>query len=235
MNAKNWKMTTTKWCVLVSVVLLACNNPTTKADSDNNVLADKPRTLNYYGEHDIELVKATDGSLEADSVYYTIPKFSFTNQDGKNTSFHDYEGKIFVADFFFTTCKSICPVMSSQMTRLQGLVKKEGLQDKVMFLSHSVKPEVDSPEVLKAYGEALGADFSNWNFVTGKAEDIYELAQEGYMLTAFPSDTADGGVFHTDKFTLIDGGMHIRGYYDGTSTGSVDKLFEDIKWLVKEK
>ncbi len=221
---------------MASIMLLACNSPIAKPaldDPDENEVT--THGLGYYGEHDIELVKAADGSIEADSVYYTIPKFSFTNQDGKNVSFRDYEGKIFVSDFFFTTCKSICPAMSSQMTRLQGLVMKEGLQDKVMFLSHSVKPEEDSPEVLKAYGDALGADFSNWNFVTGKADDIYELAQEGYMLTAFPSDTAEGGVFHTDKFTLIDTGMHIRGYYDGTATNSVDKLFEDIKWLVKEK
>ena len=153
----------------------------------------------------------------------------------KEVSHRTYQGKIFVADFFFTTCKSICPAMSSQMARLQSLVQKKGLEKEVMFLSHSVKPEEDTPEVLKAYGNALGADFSNWNFVTGKADDIYDQAQLGYMLSAFPSDTADGGIFHTDKFTLLDREMHIRGYYDGTSTKAVDQLFEDIQILIKEK
>jgi protein SCO1 len=191
--------------------------------------------LPYFGEHDVELVRNDQGSSIPDTVYYRIPKFSFTNQDNADVSHKNYDGKVFVADFFFTTCKSICPVMSSQMARLQTLIQKENLQNEVMFLSHSVKPLEDTPEVLKNYGNSLGADFSNWNFVTGKPDDIYDQAQQGYMLSAFPSDTADGGVFHTDKFTLIDREMHIRGYYDGTSTKEVNQLFEDLKLLVKEK
>lgn len=194
-----------------------------------------PKDLPYFGEPDIEFTRAEDGSMLADSVQYTIPKFSFTNQDGKNVSHHDYKNKVFVAEFFFTECPGICPIMSSQMARLQALTEKESLSEKVSFISYSVKPQNDTPEVLKAYGDKLGADYGNWNFVTGKPEDIYDLAENGFMLSAFPSDTAEGGVFHTDKLTLIDRGMHIRGYYDGTSTKSVDQLFLDLQKLTKEE
>lgn len=214
------------------IVFIACNTP----------VGDKPteasteiRNLPYIGEHDVEFVKKGNGEIVPDTVYYTIPKFSFINQDGKEISHRDYQGKVFVADFFFTTCPSICPMLSSQMSRLQALTAKDSLQNDVMFLSHTVDPTHDLPDTLKKYAMDLGADFSNWNFVTGSAEDIYWQAENGYMLTAFPSDSAEGGFFHTDKIALIDRQMHIRGLYDGTSTKEVDKLFQDLKILVKEK
>lgn len=214
------------------VMLAACNTPDGEVVTETAVQSER---LPVIGAYDIEFRQGPDGSQIADTIEYTIPKFSFTNQDGKTISHRDYAGSIFVADFFFTECPSICPILSSQMARLQELVKKEGLNKEVRFLSHSVKPEHDSPAILKEYGEKLGADFSNWNFVTGKADDIYEQAQYGYMLTAFPSDTAAGGIFHTDKLTLVDYKFRIRGYYDGTSTKSVDKLFADIHTLLKEQ
>lgn len=218
--------------VIASCLVIACNTPVgDKPGAASNELKQLP----YIGEHDVEFVKKGDGEIIPDTVYYTIPKFSFTNQDGKEVSHRDYQGKVFVADFFFTTCPSICPMLSSQMSRLQALTKKESLEGDVMFLSHTVDPVHDLPDTLKKYGTELGADFSNWNFVTGSAEEIYWQAENGYMLTAFPSDSADGGFFHTDKIALIDREMHIRGLYDGTSTKEVDKLFEDLKLLVKEK
>jgi protein SCO1 len=202
---------------------------------DDIVTSHDEGALPYLGESDVEFTREKNGTSVVDTVYYTIPKFSFTNQDNKIVSHHEYENKIFVADFFFTTCPSICPILSSQMARLQTLTKKEGLDHDVMFLSHTVDPEHDTPAVLKAYGDQLGADYSNWNFVTGRAEDIYDQAQDGYMLTAFPSDTAQGGFFHTDQVALIDRQMHIRGYYDGTSTKEIDQLFLDIKKLLHEQ
>ncbi len=237
MKKKNWK-TLLSLLVIISLLSAKCSpksEPSKNDQEGNSAIEAYKVQLDYYGEHDVELGHNSDGTSFPDTVYYTIPKFSFTNQEGKEISHHNYDGKIFVADFFFTTCKSICPMMSSQMCRLQKLIQKEGLQNEVMFLSHSVKPEVDTPEILLNYGNAIGADYSNWNFVTGIAEDIYDQAQQGYMLTAFPSDTADGGVFHTDKFSLIDRQMHIRGFYDGTSSKSVDQLFQDIKVLIKEE
>jgi protein SCO1/2 len=191
--------------------------------------------LPYYGEPDVLLGTDDKGVTFADTLNYSIPKFSFINQDSAEVSHNTYTGKIFVADFFFTTCPSICPMLSAQMVRVQQELKNRGWNDRVWLLSHTVDPQRDTPEVLKAYGDQLGADYSNWNFVTGKADDIYYQAEDGYMLTAFPSDTAQGGFFHTDKFSLIDANMHIRGYYDGTSTQEVDRLLQDIEKLLKEE
>lgn len=218
--------------VLLVFVLNSCGDKQTHSVETNT--QPSVASLPYIGEFDVQISTAADGSKYADTLYYTIPKFSFTNQFGQTISHRDYEGKIFVAEFFFTTCESICPIMSANMARLQALTKKAGLENDVWFLSHSVKPEEDTPEVLLKYGQNIGADFSNWNFVTGNPADIFEQAQEGYLLTAFPSDTAQGGVFHTDKLALIDRGFHIRGVYDGTSSKSVDQLFLDIQTLKNE-
>ena len=228
-NNKPWR--NYGFLLLAFTLIYACKDSSTGATP----ALDPDRKLPYIGEHEVEFVKKTDGELIPDTVYYTLPKFSFINQDSVETSHRNYAGKVFVADFFFTHCPSICPMLSSQMARLQALTTKAGLHDEVMFLSHTVDPLRDTPDTLKKYATDLGADLSNWNFVTGSADDIYWQAEYGYMLTAFPSDSAEGGFFHTDKIALIDRQMHIRGLYDGTSTKDVDKLFEDLKLLVKEK
>jgi protein SCO1/2 len=125
-------------------------------------------------------------------------------------------------------------MMSAQMARLQDKFIKENPDLPIRFLSFSVKPESDTPAKLKDYSQKIGADLTRWNFLTGKASDIYDLAQEGFLLTAFPSDTAQGGIFHTDKVTLLDKNLRIRGYYDGTSTSGMDQLFKDAITLSKE-
>lgn len=185
-------------------------------------------------EQKLPFIGPFDLTPAGDTVHYTIPKFSFINQDSAEVSDRTFKDKIFVADFFFTTCPSICPMLSAQMARLQEKVKIAGMKDEVRFLSHTVDPLHDLPDTLKAYAQLIGADLSNWDFVTGKAEDIYYQAEKGYLLSAFPSDTAEGGFFHTDKIALIDAGLHIRGLYDGTSTRSVDRLFNDIELLLHE-
>lgn len=187
--------------------------------------------LPYFGEFDIELTTDANGTAVADTIYYPIPKFSFLNQDSLLITQKNYEGHITLVDFFFTECPSICPIMSAQMARLQSKFRQEYPNLPIRFLSFSVKPESDTPEKLKAYAEKIGADLSTWNFLTGKPQDIYDLAQEGFMLTAFPSDTAEGGIFHTDKVTLLDRELKMRGYYDGTSTKSMDQLFVDAVLL----
>lgn len=217
----------------IVLVLAGCNNHETRPEE--KTMATNSVKLPFIGETDVQITTDEAGNKVADTIHYTIPKFSFTNQFGKTISHNDYLGKIFVAEFFFTTCESICPIMSANMARLQAMTKNEGLQNDVWFLSHTVKPEEDTPEVLLNYGRNIGADFSNWNFVTGNPADIFEQAEEGYLLTAFPSDTAQGGVFHTDKLALIDRQFHIRGIYDGTSTKSVDQLFQDILILKNEQ
>lgn len=166
---------------------------------------------------------------------HKVPKFVFTNQFGKEVSHRDYEGHYYITDFFFSTCPSICPIMTSQMSRLQALLEKEGMLGDVMLLSHTVDPENDTPEALKAYGEGVNANFEYWNFVTGSQEELYDQARNGYFMTALESDTAAGGFFHSDNFVLIDREFKIKGIYDGTSTASVDELFEQLKKYIRDE
>lgn len=182
--------------------------------------------LPFLGTHDV---------IQGDTVYYTIPKFyGLRDQEGKGFSFDQIKGKVFVAEFFFTRCKSICPIMTSQMARIQDEIKSKQWQGKVALLSHTVDPMYDQPEVLKSYAKTHGADFSIWTFVNADST-VYSLAQQGYLLSAFPSVDADGGFFHTDQLTLIDKNFHIRGYYDGTSTKAVDELIKDLCVLMSEE
>ena len=213
--------------VIVFVALAACADPVKEPEM-------KERTLPYFGDFGIEIIYNEKGEGISDTVYDPIPLFAFTNQEGNLITNDFINGKIAVVDFFFTNCTSICPMLSSQMVRLQHSVKSEDINDQVVFLSHTVDPKNDTPLALKEYANRMGADFSNWNFVTGNEEDIYWQAKEGYKLTAFPSDTAQGGFFHTDQIALIDQEGRIRGYYDGTSTKAVDQLFVDLHLLLKK-
>lgn len=196
-------------------IIAACNSCDRKSE--------QPRKLPYFGEFDVQ---------GKDTVYHPIPKFSMLNQDSIYVSDEQFKGKIVIADFFFTSCPSICPVIGAQMARLQDLIKKEKLENQVKLLSHTIDPLHDGPAVLKNYGIKMGADFSTWTFVTAEPDYMYWQAQKGYQLTAFPSDTAQGGFFHTDKVVLLDQEMKIRGYYDGTSTKSMDQLFVDLHQLI---
>jgi protein SCO1/2 len=214
-----------------SLVLLACNGDT--PSTIEQPIANNP--LPYFGNHDIELERQDDGSMIADTAYFTVPPFAFTNQSGREISHRDYEGHIYVTDYFFSTCPTICPVMSSQMSRLQDMLKQKGLFGDVKLLSHTVDPEHDTPEVLLAYADRMGADTSHWHFVTGDKDMLYDQARFGYFMTALESDTAAGGFFHSDNFVLVDRRGHLRGFYDGTSTSEVDQLFNDIQRLVQEK
>lgn len=209
------------------IALLSCNET-----SESSKKTD--RVLRYFGDFGIEITYNEKGEGISDTVYDPIPLFAFTNQENEIVTNDFMVGKITVVDFFFTKCTSICPMLSSQMVRLQQQVKNEKLESQVVFLSHTVDPKNDSPQQLKEYANRMGADLSNWNFVTGLEEDIYWQAKEGYKLTAFPSDTAQGGFFHTDQLALIDQEGKIRGYYDGTSTKAVDQLFEDLHLLLKK-
>jgi len=230
MKEKRKKISTSAWLAasaLLTFLVGACTDP--------KVSNDDPESLPFFGEFDIEINTSENGATQADTTYYPIPKFSFVNQDSLEITQKNYEGFITLVDFFFTDCPSICPVMSAQMARLQTKMMNEHPDLPVRYLSFSVKPETDTPSKLKAYAEKIGADLSCWNFLTGKPEDIYSLAQDGFLLTAFPSDTAAGGIFHTDKVTLLDKQLRMRGYYDGTSTLSMDQLFNDAILLSKQK
>lgn len=178
-----------------------------------------------------ELVDSTVQHI-ANKTQHHIADFAFTNQNGKTITQKEYEGKIYVADFFFTTCQSICPMMTDNMEWLQGQIKNN---PKVMLLSHSVTPDIDSVSVLKKYAQEKGVIDSKWNLVTGNKKDIYYIARKSYLAvkTGNPSELYD--MVHTENFVLVDSKRRVRGFYDGTKKEEVEKLLQDINFLVEEE
>ena len=171
-----------------------------------------------------------DTTVQHISKYHAIADFSFTNQNGKTITQKDYEGKIYVADFFFTTCQTICPIMTTNMTEVQKAFSKN---PKVMILSHTVTPEIDSVPVLKQYALKQNVDDSKWNMVTGDKKDIYYIARKSYLAvkTGKPEEMYD--MVHTENFVLVDTKRRVRGFYDGTKKEDVQRLIEDINWLLE--
>lgn len=172
-----------------------------------------------------------DSTIQHQKKYHKIADFSLTNQNGKTITQNDYKNKIYVADFFFTTCKTICPIMTTNMVAIQNAFNDDG---EVMLLSHSVTPEIDSVAQLKKYAIKKGVNDKKWNLVTGSKKDIYKLARKSYLAV---KDNGDGGPFdmvHTENFMLIDKKRQIRGFYDGTSTEDINRLINDILVLKEE-
>lgn len=161
--------------------------------------------------------------------YHRISDFSLLNQNGNNVTQEDYKNKIYVADFFFTTCPDICPIMTGNMLYLQ-----ENLKDtNVMLASFSVTPKVDTVEVLKEYSSLKGVDDSKWNLMTGDKKQIYDLARKSYLVAKAIPDGKNHGMIHTENFVLVDRDKRIRGYYDGTNIEDMNKLLDDIQILIK--
>lgn len=194
-------------------------------------------TLPYYYPLDVEQ-KMVDGVMVNDTVWHTIPDFELIDQDGQPIDQDYLKGQISVVDFFFTTCTTICPKMSRQMSQVVWLLDDEYFKD-VRFLSITVDPEYDRPEVLKEYAKTYRQDpdepLKNWKFATGTKEVIYPLGVEGFKLATQEDVDALGGFLHSEKFVLLDRQGHIRGYYDGTSTEDRQLLEEDIKMLIGEE
>ena len=161
--------------------------------------------------------------------YHRISDFSLLNQNGNNVTQEDYKNKIYVADFFFTTCPDICPIMTGNMLYLQ-----ENLKDtNVMLASFSVTPKIDTVEVLKEYSTLKGVDDSRWNLMTGDKKQIYDLARKSYLVAKAIPDGKNHGMIHTENFVLVDRDKRIRGYYDGTNIEDMNKLLDDIQILIK--
>ena len=173
-----------------------------------------------------------DSTVQYVSKYHKIGDFSFTNQNGKTITQKDYEGKIYVADFFFTTCQTICPIMTDNMVEVQKAIINN---PKVMILSHSVLPDQDSVPVLKKYALEKGVIDSKWNLVTGNKKDIYGIARKSYLAvkTANASEMYD--MVHTENFVLVDTKRRIRGFYDGTKKEDITRLINDINFLSGEE
>ena len=173
-----------------------------------------------------------DSTLQYQKKYHKIADFSLINQNGKIITQKDYKNKIYVADFFFTTCQTICPIMTDHMVKIQKEIMTD---DEVMLLSHSVTPEIDTPELLKSYAIKKGVNDAKWHLVTGDKKHIYELARKSYLAvkSAGTGDAYD--MIHTENFMLIDKKRQIRGFYDGTNSEDIQRLLKDIKHLKKEK
>ncbi|PWH85652.1 SCO family protein [Brumimicrobium oceani] len=177
-----------------------------------------------------------DPELVNMGIGHRIGKFSLTNQNGGTITLDDVEGKIFVAEYFFTTCLTICPVMTEEMSRIQQKFKGN---ENLKILSFTVDPEVDDVSVMKAYAEKHNAEDGQWHFLTGKKEDLYSLARNSFFVLkpAEARNLGDAGsdFIHTNNFVLVDEELRIRGYYDGTSSEEVDILMEDIALLLNKK
>lgn len=193
-------------------------------------------TLNVYKPLPIyqpEMVSSelVDSTLHSKRKYHKIADFQLINQNGQTITQNDYKDKIYVADFFFTTCQTICPIMTSHMADVQKAILND---DEVMLLSHTVTPEIDTVEQLKRYAIEKGVNDAKWNLVTGDKKQIYELARKSYLAV---KDEGDGGMYdmiHTENFMLIDKKKQIRGYYDGTNSEDIERLLNDIKILKQE-
>jgi len=196
---------------LVTIVLVSCK---------------RESLLPIYGDRDYSY---ENGKI-VDTIFHEIPEFSFLNQDSVWVAKKDVLGRVFVADFFFSTCPTICPKMTSQMKRLQVIT--EDIEE-LHFLSFTINPEYDSPSVLKQYAADYGVNLNNWDFLTGDEAATHHLGVKGFLVHARADDDEPGGFAHSPSIVLIDRTGKIRGVYDGTQTEEVDQLNQDIRKLIR--
>lgn len=166
-----------------------------------------------------------------DSVPFSIPTFSYTRQDGETVNNQSVKGKVYVAEFFFTSCPSICPIMTSQLLRVH---EKFAADDRLKILSFTLDPDYDTPARMAEHAERLGINTKQWWFLNGDKATTYQLAQKGFFVTAIQDPTEPGGIVHSGKVSLVDGDGHVRGYYDGTIEQDVNVLINDIATLLSE-
>ncbi len=183
---------------------------------------DQNKKLPYLGRKEI------NGN---DTIYHTIANFRFVNQDSNFVTKETFDGQIYVADFFFTSCPTICPIMKTQMLRVYESYKDNG---QVGILSHSIDPKHDTVAVLREFAGRLGVESKKWHFVTGDKEEIYKIGQTSYMVSAVEDPSEPGGFIHSGAFILVDKKRRIRGIYDGTKEDQVDRLMTDMDILLKE-
>jgi protein SCO1/2 len=204
-------------CILSIGILYSCTPGTEKK-------------LPVFGERDIQ-INEVDGKKVIDTLYHTIDNFSFVDQDSAIITHDTFRDKIYVADFFFTSCRTICPIMKTQMLRVYDTLKNNS---EVLILSHTIDPEYDTVGLLHDFANRLGVSSDRWHFVTGVKDSIYDLAQRSYFTTALEDNSEPDGFIHSGAFLLIDKEKRIRGKYDGTKEEDVNRLISDIAILQKE-
>ena len=190
----------------------------------------KPRALPYYGNYDVYTIEK-DGKQTNDTVFPKIPFFAYLNQDSLKVTSKDLKGKVWIANFFFTSCPSICPPMMSQMRRLNVLTKD--VEKEVQFISFSIDPETDQPSVLKDYIKRNGISTKNWVLLTGNEKKTHKLGVDHFMVHAKKDAMAAGGFAHSDGMVLVDKEGYVRGIYLGTQTPQVDQLNIDLRKLLR--
>ena len=181
------------------------------------------RLLPYYGQK--------NSMKDGDTSYHTVKPFMFTNQYNEKVTEETVKGKIYVTDFFFTTCQSICPIMSSELERVY---KQFANREDIMILSHTVSPEEDSVNVLMDYAKLHGVKDKKWLFLTGEKKHLYDMARTSYLLNAEEGNGDENDFIHTQNFALVDKEKHLRGFYDGTDSIEVSRLITDINLLLEE-
>lgn len=196
------------------IALFACN--------------DKIKKLPYLGNHS-EIVSKNGEKVQS---FFSVPDFRLVNQDSVVITNQSFNGKVYIADFIFLKCPTICPIMNVELKRVYD-VYKDNMN--VLFASHTIDPENDSIPALKAYSDQLGVEATKWFFLHGEKNDIYHLAEKGYFSQAYENKEVPGGYAHSGGFLLVDAQRHIRGVYDGTNTEDVDRLISEIEILLKEK
>jgi protein SCO1/2 len=206
--------------ILISITFAACNGQSGKVSGENH--------LPYLGRHDYQ-EKVVNNQTVVDTLYHQVADFSFLNQDSLIVTPATFENKVYVTDFFFTSCPTICPVMKTQMLRVYDAFKDN---NEVALLSHTIDPKHDTVALLHDYAERLGVSSDKWHFVTGEKDKIYEMGLKSYMVTAMEDDQEPGGFIHSGAFILVDKDGHIRGMYDGTKPEQVDILIRDIQKLI---
>jgi protein SCO1/2 len=197
-----------------------------------SAINEKKHVLPFIGNYDIEY-KLIDGKEVSDTVYPTIPYFYFLNDDSVVVKSTEMEGKVWVVDFFFTTCPTICPTMTKNMQKLNAETKD--LHDELQFISISINPQHDTPSILKRYREHYKATASNWQFLTGKEAETHQLGIENFQIFAGRDEESEGGYAHSGAFTLVDKEGYVRGVYLGTDEKQVIQLEKDIRKLLKEE
>jgi len=197
-----------------------------------SAINEKKHVLPFIGNYDIEY-KLIDGKEVSDTVYPTIPYFYFLNDDSVIVKSTEMEGKVWVVDFFFTTCPTICPTMTKNMQKLNAATRD--LHDELQFISISINPQHDTPSILKRYREHYKATASNWQFLTGKEAETHQLGIENFQIFAGRDEESEGGYAHSGAFTLVDKEGYVRGVYLGTDEKQVIQLEKDIRKLLKEE
>jgi protein SCO1/2 len=195
-------------CLMGSGILISCGKPEEK--------------LPVYGQREMR---------GTDTVYHTIAPFAFVDQDSALITNETFRDKIYVADFFFTSCRTICPIMKTQMLRVYEATRQ---MPDVLILSHTIDPEYDTVPLLRDFAARLGVESKRWHFVTGVKDSIYKIAQTSYFATAMEDKSEPDGFIHSGAFLLIDKKQRIRGKYDGTREEEVNRLIADIKKLRRE-